>query len=119
MAEEKYHVLSLESGEEKSFFGFSSGEEDISCEVSKKGKAPKDPICPRFSGQYSTSVVEDDLDWLLLKKLTERSRVCHNHEPQPTLDTKRKRKRTKTYTRKTNKQMYEKHKDKLPLPQAR
>ena len=52
-------------------------------------------------------------------KLIERSRVCHNHKPQPTLDTKRKRKRTKTYTRKTNKQMYEKHKDKLPLPQAR
>ena len=29
-----------------------------------------------------------------LKKLIERSRVCHNHKPQPTLDTKRKRKRT-------------------------
>ena len=28
------------------------------------------------------------------KKLIERSRVCHNHKPQPTLD-KRKRKRTK------------------------
>ena len=44
------------------------------------------------------------------------SSVCHNHKPQPTLDTKRTRKRTKTYTRKTNKQMYEKHKDQLPLP---
>ena len=36
-------------------------------------------------------------------KFIERSRVCHNHKLQPTLDTKRKRKRTKTYTRKTNK----------------
>ena len=36
--------------------------------------------------------------------LIERSRVCHNHKPQPTFDTKRKRKKTKTYTRKTNKQ---------------
>ena len=54
-----------------------------------------------------------------VKWLTERSRVCHNHKPQPALDTKRKRKMTKTYTRKTNKYMYEKHKDKLPLPQAR
>ena len=52
------------------------------------------------------------------KHLIGRSRVCHNHKPQPTLDTKRKRKRTKTYTRKTNKQMYEKHKDQLPLAQA-
>ena len=28
-------------------------------------------------------------------------------------------KKDKTYRRKTNKQMYEKHKDQLPLPQAR
>ena len=28
-------------------------------------------------------------------------------------------KKDKKYTRKTNKQMYEKHKDQLPLPQAR
>ena len=27
------------------------------------------------------------------KKLIERSRGCHNHNPQPTLDTKRKRKK--------------------------
>ena len=54
-----------------------------------------------------------------LKKLIERSRVCHNHKSQPTLVTKWKRKMTKTYTRKTNKQMYEKHKDQLPLPQVR
>ena len=30
-----------------------------------------------------------------------------------------KKDKNQTYTRKTNKQMYEKHKDKLPLPQAR
>ena len=53
------------------------------------------------------------------KKLIERSRICHNHKPQPTLDMKRKRKRTKTHTRKTNKHMYQKHKDQLPLLQAR
>ena len=49
--------------------------------------------------------------YILKKKLIERSRVCHNHKPQSTLNTKRKRKRTKTYMRKTNKQMYEKHKN--------
>ena len=39
--------------------------------------------------------------YTIAKKLTEWSRVCHNHKSQPTLDTKRKRKMTKTYTRKT------------------
>ena len=34
-------MLSLESGDEKSFSGFSSGEEEV--ELSRKGKAPKDP----------------------------------------------------------------------------
>ena len=37
------------------------------------------------------------------KKLIERSRVYHNHKPQPTLDTKRKKKRTKTTTTTTKK----------------
>ena len=32
---------------------------------------------------------------LKYEKLIERSRVCHNHKPQPTLDTKRKRKKDK------------------------
>ena len=50
-----------------------------------------------------------------IKKLIEKSRVCHNHKPQPILDTKKKRRRTKTYTCKTNKQMYEKHKNQLPF----
>ena len=59
-------------------------------------------------------LVQNDGNNKSFKKLIERSRVCHNHKPQPTLDTKRKRKRTKTYTCKTNKQMYEKHKDQLP-----
>ena len=64
---------------------------------------------------------ENEIKKILLheKKVSKKVRVCHNHKPQPTLDTKRKWKRTKTYTRKTNKQMHEKHKDQLPLPQAR
>lgn len=41
MAEKKDDVLSLESGDERSFSGFSSGEEEV--EMSRKGKAPKDP----------------------------------------------------------------------------
>ena len=41
MAEKRDDVLSLESGDEKSFSGFSSGEEEV--ELSRKGKAPKDP----------------------------------------------------------------------------
>ena len=40
------------------------------------------------------------------EKLIERSRVCHNHKPQPTLDTKRRRKRTKhARAKQTNKCM--------------
>ena len=54
-----------------------------------------------------------------IKKLIEKSRECHNHQPQPTTDTKRKRKGTKSNTYKTNKHMHEKHTDQLPLPQAR
>ena len=45
----------------------------------------------------------DDTNFVLKKKLIERSRVYHNHKPQPTLDKNRKRIKTKTYTRKTNK----------------
>ena len=30
---------------------------------------------------------------IIKEKLIEMSRVCHNHKPQPTLDTKRKRKK--------------------------
>ena len=41
MAEKRDDVLSLESGDEKSFSGFSSGEEEV--KLSRKGKAPKDP----------------------------------------------------------------------------
>ena len=58
------------------------------------------------------------------KQIIERSRVCHNHKQQPTLDTKgrdkgQKHTRAKKKQKKTNKkkkQMYEKHKDQLPLP---
>ena len=42
------------------------------------------------------------------KKVREKSRECHNHKPQPILDTKRKRKQTKQAQ---IKQSYEKHKD--------
>ena len=41
----------------------------------------------------------------IVKKLIEKSRIFHNHKPQPTPDTKKKRKMTKTNTYKTNKQM--------------
>ena len=51
----------------------------------------------------------------VIKKLTEKSRKCINHKPQPTPDTKRKRKRTKTNTYKTSKQMHEKHTDQLSI----
>ena len=51
------------------------------------------------------------------KKLIEKSRMCQNHKPQPT--NKKQKKRTNTNTCKANKQMHEKHKDQLPLPQAR
>ena len=47
------------------------------------------------------------------KKLIERSRVCYNHKPQPTPDTKRKRKMTKTNMYITNKHMHEKQTDQL------
>ena len=53
------------------------------------------------------------------KRLIEQTRECHNHKPQPNLDTKRNSKRTKTSTCKINKQMCEKHTHQLPLPQAR
>ena len=38
-------------------------------------------------------------------KVTEKSRECHNHKPQPIPDTKRKRKRTEIDVCKINKQM--------------
>ena len=50
------------------------------------------------------------------KKLIERSRVCHNHKPQPTLDIKRKRKRRKPYTRKTNKKNVQEAQRPAPSP---
>ena len=37
------------------------------------------------------------------KRVREKSRECHNHKPQPFLDTKWKRKKTKPYKRKSNK----------------
>ena len=37
------------------------------------------------------------------EKVREKSRECHNHKPQPILDTKRKRKQTKPNKRKSNK----------------
>ena len=40
---------------------------------------------------------------LLEKKVREKSRECHNHKPQPFLDTKKKRKQTKPNKRKSNK----------------
>ena len=49
------------------------------------------------------------------KKLMEKSRVCHNHKPQPTPDTSRKSKRTKINACKINKQMHKKHIDQLSL----
>ena len=58
------------------------------------------------SGRNSNTSNISCMSLLPVKKLIERSRVCHNHKPQPTLDTMRKRKRTKTYMCKTNKQMY-------------
>ena len=73
---------------------------------------------PHYSNFRIITTVIWDVQ-ILTKKLIEMSRVCHNHKPQPTLDTKRKRKRTKTCMCKTNKQMYEKHKDQLLLLQAR
>ena len=39
------------------------------------------------------------------KKVREKSRECHNHKPQPFLDTKRKRKPTNPNTHKLNKRM--------------
>ena len=46
---------------------------------------------------------------------------CHQEEEKKDTHTKKKnkKKKKKTYTHKTNKQMYENHKDQLPLPQAR
>ena len=41
--------------------------------------------------------------------LIEKSRECHNHNPQQTPDTKRKRKRTEINACNINKQMHEKH----------
>ena len=41
------------------------------------------------------------------------------HQEEEKNEKKKKKKKKNTYTRKTNKQMYEKHKDQLPLPQAR
>ena len=42
-----------------------------------------------------------------------------HHKPQPTPDTKRKKKMTKTNAYKTKKQMHDKQRDQLPLPQVR
>ena len=39
------------------------------------------------------------------KQVSEKSRECHNHKPQPFPDTKRKRKQTKPNKRKSNKHM--------------
>ena len=56
---------------------------------------------------------------LMGKKLNEKSRECHSHKPQPTLDSRRKRKRQNTTVCKINKQMHENHIDQPSLLQAR
>ena len=51
-------------------------------------------------------------------KKKERPWECHKYKPQPMPDTKKKRKWTEFNAYKINKQMHEKHKDQLSLPQA-
>ena len=53
------------------------------------------------------------------KRYTEKSRKSHKQKSQPTPDTRRKRKVTQINVCIANKQMHDKHKDQLPLPQAR
>ena len=59
------------------------------------------------------------MNYIHFKRETEESRKSHKQKSQPTPDTGGREKVTQINMCIANKQMHEKHKDQLPLPQAR